>query len=184
MSSKAKEHIWPAYVDMMTVLLMVYVLINAILAVIMSTLNETKPEEIPQESTITENRDNYTSFNKDFFILNDDSLYYAPDSLTLRFTEDGLRTDEEDLVKLHNYIADHSDEKGKWLVSVYMTRNEDVSVGSQLREQSVIYWNILKYMSENGVMIEGNVENKNIAPDGKYENLIKIKFVKESEGDQ
>lgn len=184
MSSSAKEHIWPAYVDMMTVLLMVYVLINAILAVIMSTLNETKPEEIPQEKVITDNRDDYTPFNKEFFILKDDSLYYSPDSLTLRFTEDELKVDDEDLVKLHDYITENSGQKGKWLVAVYMPRNEDVSVGSQLREQSVIYWNILKYMSENGVMIEGNIENKNVVPDDKYENFIKIKFIKETEDNQ
>lgn len=184
MSSSAKKHIWPAYVDMMTVLLMVYVLINAILAVIMSTLNETKPGEIPQENTITDNRADYIPLNKEFFILKDDSLYYASDSLTLHFTEDEFHTDEEDLVKLYDYIAEYSDKKGKWLVAVYMSRNEDVSVGSQLREQSVIYWNILKYMSVNGVMTGENVENRNIAPDDKYENVIKIKFIKESEGDQ
>lgn len=183
MSSSTKEHIWPAYVDMMTVLLMVYVLINAILAVIMSTLNEIKLEEIPQEKTITDNRDNYTPFNQEFIISKDDSLYYSRDSLTLRFSADELRIDDEDIVELRDYITEHSGIKGKWLVAIYMSRNEDVSVGSQLREQSVIYWSILKYMSENGVMIGDSIESRNVAPDEKYENLIKIKFIKENEGE-
>ncbi|EFR2617121.1 hypothetical protein H0K58_005006, partial [Salmonella enterica] len=50
--SSAKNNIWPAYVDMMTVLLMVYVLISAILGVIIAQVKETEYQEKQRNAEI------------------------------------------------------------------------------------------------------------------------------------
>ncbi|EBP4586390.1 hypothetical protein VH79_25055 [Salmonella enterica] len=173
--SSSKKNIWPAYVDMMTVLLMVYVLISAILGSIISTLND---NNTPPNNKVKDSKNEKNVMMpevKDYFILSNDSLYYNKDSLSLSFSENTLKIDNEK--NLLNYLSENSGHKGKWLVGVYIKKNEKISVGAQLREQSVLYLNLIKIMNEKGIMYE-EIENRNVAPSDKYNNVIKVKYVK------
>ncbi|EAO8776992.1 hypothetical protein CDJ04_25605 [Salmonella enterica] len=193
--SSAKNNIWPAYVDMMTVLLMVYVLISAILGVIIAQVKETEYQEKQRNAEIiTESKEkelynvnstqnSIKNSNKilneveEQYILLSNDLYNDKDSLTIYFVNDDLSLKEGENKKLTEYIKKDTSKHGKYEVAVFLQRNEKVSVGAQLREQSVIYLKLLKIMSEQGVDINSQIENKNVIPSLNYENIIKIKFV-------
>ncbi|EAQ6131906.1 hypothetical protein AXA88_24945 [Salmonella enterica] len=180
--SSEKKNIWPAYVDMMTVLLMVYVLISAILGIIISSMHDSESTNNLGEKDIDSSKfekklDEVSPQTlKDYFILTNDSLYYDKDSLTIKFSSDDLKISEQDINKIKSYISDKSTDKGKWLVGVYLTKDENMSVGAQLREQSVIFLNVLKILSEKGIKYS-EIENRNVSPENKYENIIKVKYI-------
>ncbi|WP_345831206.1 hypothetical protein AAGR22_07955 [Erwinia sp. HDF1-3R] len=175
----AKNHIWPAYVDMMTVLLLVYVLLNVLLSVVITQIGDDDVALV--QGVCVENQDvkPATSVNFQYDIERsmdvNNELYVNKKGDFILNIKDKNSLSKEDATLIKEWLQTVDSKRQKVLFSVYLPVPETKSVGSVLRTQAILYYEVLQIAALNNFPID-NIINKNSKPGGHYQEVIKMRI--------
>ena len=182
----AKQHIWPAYVDMMTVLLLVYILVSALLSVIISMAEldpaheEQKTTAMSQQGHQKEQPDDQPDDQPDMPVIRMQAQrqLYADRAGDLAIRLGDEKDDykkETDIARIKQWIAGYQGLRGKYEVGVFLHDDGTRTSGNLLRRQVILYYSLLSTMKAGGVPFS-DILNRNATPSEDYESVIKMRF--------
>lgn len=169
MKKKRENHIWPAYVDMMTVLLLVYVLVSLLFAMMIQDTEESKyQEKLDYIMSLTPSERDAEILSQKNAYLGDkgDYLIKSPEEHIVDNYEDMLTSQVNDLVipiYSGNEVLSDSDkkelitwyqqyqadivQKGLYL-GVILRKKDDVSAGALYRKQYLFYMDAMRVLTQ------------------------------------
>lgn len=181
----AKSHIWPAYVDMMTVILMVYILINVMFSAVIANADltnkqDTKSQQNSSGSSSTSKQGTLSGAPYDSVItLRKYDAFYKIETgdmiLNLNDEANGFKN-PDDVNKLKAWLSNHKNNKGKVLFGVFINDDGTKSMGALLRWQTMLYYKLLALMKEEGIDLSTGVSPMNAPPSSEYNSMIKLRF--------
>jgi len=197
---KRKEnHIWPAYVDMMTVLLLVYVLVSLLFAMMIKQDTEAKYEEklnglMAMKITSATELDGATlhqSASKQTTDLipeeiikddNHDMLDRYKGDLVIILQPGEEKISAKDQVKITDwYLKNQSEIKVRGIYFGVVTRNNNsVSIGAVYRKQYMLYMDTLRFLVNTQIDFKpGNYIHRSPMPvDGLSEEYMVMRVAK------
>lgn len=168
MKKKGENHIWPAYVDMMTVLLLVYVLVSLLFAMMIQQTEASKYQEkldylmsltpSEREVALQSEQNAYLGQEGDSLIktpeeiavdTHNDMLTAQPNDLVLSLPSDEVLTDS-DKATLTKWYQQHQAEiaqRGLYL-GVVLQKKDDVSMGALYRKQYLFYMDAMRILTQ------------------------------------
>lgn len=167
-----KNHIWPAYVDMMTVLLLVYLIINAMYSALLANA-DLDPKPIKK---ITEKTQSGSSDSRSVEIMKEYQSLYNDESgdLVVKIDNDQYTLYSDDVNAISSWLDKQPNDNGHYEVSVFLHDNEDETSGTLLRKQTILYYQVLSVFKKNNVSLD-LINNRNATPTKEYSNIIKIR---------
>ena len=179
----AKSHIWPAYVDMMTVLLLVYILLNAMFSGIIAT-TKTGVADSTKQSSYQEAKDGKSQEltmdreNLKVEMNESDDLYIEKEGDLSIFLDD-METNtfpDKYIDKIKEWANKVSNKEGAYQVGIFLKKKDGETTGLELQTQVSLYYQVLSELKKSGVNIM-MVQNKNTPPRYQYNSQIKIRFI-------
>ncbi|MDD9341810.1 MAG: hypothetical protein PV362_19645 [Providencia heimbachae] len=168
MRKKGENHIWPAYVDMMTVLLLVYVLVSLLFAMMIQQTEASKYQEkldylmsltpSEREVEIQSQQNAYLGHEGDSLVkapkevavdTHNDMLTAQPNDLVLSLPSDEALTDS-DKAALTKWYQLHQAEIAKQglYLGVMVQKKDDVSMGALYRKQYLFYMDAMRVLTQ------------------------------------
>lgn len=168
MKKKGENHIWPAYVDMMTVLLLVYVLVSLLFAMMIQQTEASKYQEkldYLMSLTPSERAVELQSQQNAYLGQEGDSLVKAPEAVEVETHNDMLTAQPNDLVlplptnealtdgdqaSLIKWYQQHQTEitqHGLYL-GVILQKKDEVSMGALYRKQYLFYMDAMRVLTQ------------------------------------
>lgn len=168
MKKKGENHIWPAYVDMMTVLLLVYVLVSLLFAMMIQQTEASKyQEKLDYLMSLTPGeREIELQSQQNAYLGHDgDSLLKAPEEIAVDTYNDMLTAQPDDLVlplspdealtgsdkaALTAWYQQHQAEIAKQglYLGVVVQKKDAVSMGALYRKQYLFYMDAMRVLTQ------------------------------------
>ncbi|WP_440615720.1 hypothetical protein [Cysteiniphilum sp. 6C5] len=162
-----KTTFWVSYVSLMVIVLIMYVFFNMILGFLSSMTVRNQAQEIQQSSS---NVDNEAVSSKSYKYLQQNKRTDWDFSLKLK--SDSYRLSKADYDKVKAWVAQHPNRK--YVVVVYVAKNQNFSTGSLLRKQYLIYSQLLAYMLNSLKIPSSNIVYQDNLPSPYPYDMIKM----------
>ncbi|GGF96486.1 MULTISPECIES: hypothetical protein [Cysteiniphilum] len=162
-----KTTFWVSYVSLMVIVLIMYVFFNMILGFLSSMTVRNQAQEVLQSSNHVA-RERVSSKNYKYLQQNKRSDW----SFTLKLKADSYRLSDADYAKIKEWVAKHPNRK--YIVLVYVAKNQNFSTGSLLRKQYLLYSQLLGYMLHTLKIPSSNIVYQDSLPSPYSYDMIKM----------